>query len=351
MKYRRLGHSNLQVSELCLGTMTFGEQNFMGAPRKECQGVFERFVAAGGNFIDTANIYQDGTSERWLGEFAGGQRDSLVIASKYSFSMSARDPNSGGNHRKNLVQALEASLRRLGTPYLDILWVHGWDQSSGAVDLMRALDDQVRLGKVLHVGVSNAPAWFIASANTYARERGLTPFTAMQLHYNLVERSIEREFFDLAAAEDMAITPWSPLAGGLLTGKYDARREGTDVEGRLTRSPMGARTLRDRNVEVSLALSRIAREMKRSPAQLALAWLMQRTAVPTIPIIGARTLAQLEDNLGAIELRLGEPQLDALSALAPLEAEYPAGLLASEFYARLMFGDAAGRIVGRWPGR
>jgi aryl-alcohol dehydrogenase-like predicted oxidoreductase len=173
----------------------------------------------------------------------------------------------------------------------------------------------------------------------------------MQMHYNLVERSIEREFLDLAAAEDMAITPWSPLAGGLLTGKYDAGPGGAAAEGRLSRSPMGARTLRERNIEVSRALSKLAREVNRSPAQLALAWLMQRTPVTTIPIIGARTLAQLEDNLGATEVRLGESQLAALGALAPLEPEYPASLLASEFYARMMFGETAGQVIGHSPNR
>lgn len=341
MKYRRLGNSNLRVSELCLGAMTFGEQNFMGAPREECRRIFDRFLQAGGNFIDTANIYHRGTSEQWVGEFATSQRDSLVIASKYSFSMSPRDPNSGGNHRKNLVQSLEASLKRLGTGYLDVLWVHGWDQTSRTADLMRALDDQVRLGKVLHLGISNTPAWLIASANTYARERGLTPFTAMQMHYNLVERSIEREFFQLAVAEEMAITPWSPLAGGLLTGKYDSHGGDSNQDGRLTRSPMGARKLRERNLEVSRALSGLAKKMQRSAAQLALAWLMQRSPVTTIPIIGARTLGQLEENLGAVEVQFGDTDLAALTALAPLEPEYPGSLLTSEFYSRMMFGDTA----------
>jgi aryl-alcohol dehydrogenase-like predicted oxidoreductase len=347
MKYRRFGHSNLKVSELCLGTMTFGEQNFMGAPREECRRVFERFLAAGGNFFDTANIYQRGTSEQWLGEFAGSQRDSLVIASKYSFSMAPRDPNSGGNHRKNLVHSLDATLRRLKTDYLDILWVHGWDKSCGMADLMRALDDQVRHGKVLHLGISNAPAWVVASANTYARERGLTPFTALQMHYNLVERSIEREFFDLAVVDDMALAPWSPLAGGLLTGKYTSDEKDATVEGRLKSSPMGARTLRERNLDVARSLSGLARAAQRTPAQMALAWLMQRsaiTSVPVIPVIGARTITQLEDNLGALVTTLGASDISALDALAAPAPEYPGSLLASEFYARMMFGETANSI-------
>jgi aryl-alcohol dehydrogenase-like predicted oxidoreductase len=342
MKYMTLGSSGLQVSELCLGAMTFGEELGIGAPESESRRVFDGFVAAGGNFIDTANIYNRGTSERMLAGFIASERDAIVLATKYSMNTATHDPNAGGNHRKNLVQALEASLRRLGTAYVDVYWVHGWDGHTSLAEVMRALDDQVRLGKVLHLGISNAPAWVVASANTLARERGWTPFTAMQLHYNLVERSIEREFFSLAAAQGMAITPWSPLAGGLLTGKFDRAADAAARAGaRLATGTLGARVLSERNLAIAEAVSAMARERGCRPAQLALAWLRRRGAVNVVPIIGARTSAQLAENLGALEVELTPAErarLDGLSAPVP---EYPRALLDGEFMARLMHGEVA----------
>jgi len=345
MKYKKFGRSGVWVSELCLGTMTFGEEMGIGAPERECRSVFDGFLAAGGNFIDTANIYNRGTSERMLGGFVGSHRDYLVLASKFSLSTRSDDPNAGGNHRKNLVQALEGSLRRLGTHYLDIYWVHGWDRRTNLVELMRSLDDQVRAGKILHVGISNTPAWVVAAANTLASERGWTPFTAMQLHYNLVERSIEREFLDLAVAEDMAITPWSPLAGGLLTGKFDrGGADGAAKGARLSSGPMGARVLRESNLAVAEALSGMARELGCRPAQMALAWLCQRSQATIIPIVGARTRTQLAENLESLSLSLSRDQIDRLDALTALIPEYPQSLLASEFFQRMMHGDVVTQL-------
>lgn len=340
MKYKTIGFSGLSVSELCLGTMTFGEEMGIGASERECRVIFDRFVAAGGNFFDTANIYNRGTSERMLGRFIAGQRELLVVATKYSFNTRPLDPNAGGNHRKNLVQSLEHSLRRLDTSYIDLYWVHGWDAQTPLPELMRALDDQVRAGKVLHIGISNAPAWVIASANTLARERGWTPFTAMQLHYNLVERSIERDFFALAAAEKMAITPWSPLAGGLLTGKFDRGASGADIRGaRLASGPMAERIRRERNLVISESLSAMATEIGCRPAQLAIAWQLQRTGVNVIPIIGARKLVQLEENLGSLQLTLTNEQMRRIDELSAPMPEYPQALLTGEFYQRLMYGE------------
>ena len=340
MKYVRLGASGLMVSELCLGAMTFGEEMGIGSPVAECREIFDAFVDAGGNFIDTANIYNRGTSERILRDLIGGNRDYLVVASKYSLNTRPDDPNAGGNHRKNLVQALNASLQRLGTDYLDLYWIHGWDTSTSSSEVMRALDDQVRAGKILHVGISNAPAWVIAAANTLAQERNLTPFTAMQLHYNLVERGIEPEFLELAAAQDMAITPWSPLSGGLLTGKYSGKADPAVRAGaRLETSPMGARTLTDDKKAVAERLAELAAQIGCSSAQLALAWLRQRSDVPVVPIIGARRLEQLQDNLGAVAVELSTEQLRQLDQLAPPRERYPGNLLGSEFFQRMMFGE------------
>ena len=345
MKYKTLGFSGLQVSEICLGAMTFGEEMGIGTGEKESRTIFEGFLQAGGNFIDTANIYNRGTSERMLGEFIGSERDFLVLASKYSLNTRPDDPNAGGNHRKNLVQSLEASLRRLRTGYLDVYWVHGWDSHTSLTELMRALDDQVRAGKVLHLGISNVPVWVVAAANVLAAERGWTPFTAMQLHYNLIERSIERDFFDLALAQDMAITPWSPLAGGLLTGKFD-RGSPEEVRrgARLASGPMSARVRHEPSLQIAESLSAFAGELGCRPAQLALAWLAQRSSATVIPIIGARTRAQLEENLACTELLLTAEQLQRLDGLSPPVPEYPQSLLAGDFFQRMMHGEVRERM-------
>lgn len=346
MKYKILGCSGLKVSELCLGTMTFGEEFGIGAPEAECRAVYDAFLAAGGNFLDTADMYNAGTSERMLGSFLGQDRDYLVLASKYSLSTRTDDPNAGGSHRKNLVQSLEASLRRLQTDYLDLYWVHGWDGSTGMAEVMRALDDQVRAGRILHIGISNAPAWVIAAANTLATERKLTSFTAMQLHYNLLERSIERDHFALAGAQDMAILPWSPLAGGFLTGKFDRSDAAGQRDGaRLLSSPRGGQLLEDAGkLEIAEAVSGMASEIGCSTAQLALAWMMRRSKARVIPIIGARKASQLEDNIGAADVEVSAAQLATLDALTELEPEYPHTLYASEFFNTMMYGEVRGQI-------
>jgi len=349
MQYLNLGRSGLKVSELCLGTMTFGEEFGIGAPAAECRRIFDAFLAAGGNFLDTANIYNAGTSERMLGEFIAGERDRLVVASKYSLSTERADPNAGGSHRKNLAVSLEASLRRLGTDYLDVYWVHGWDRMTPLDELMRALDDQVRAGKVLHLGISNAPAWVVAAANVLAAERGWTPFSALQLHYNLLERAVEADFLELAASQQMAITAWSPLAGGLLTGKFNRDADQDGAAGtRLGDSPRASRTLTESSLAASEALARRARQLGCTPAQMALAWLRQRRPEPAVvPIIGARRIEQLEDNLAAAGLTLPDDDIAALDALSPPPAVYPSALLGSEFFQSMMFGDH--RVAG-FPG-
>lgn len=340
MKYKILGNSSLKVSEVCLGTMTFGEEFGIGAQEAESRSMYDAFLAAGGNFIDTANIYNYGTSEKMLSRFIADQRDYLVLASKYSLSTRSDDPNAGGSHRKNLVQSLEASLRRLKTDYIDLFWVHGWDTTTSLPELMRALDDQIRAGKILHIGISNAPAWVVATANTLAKERGQTGFCALQLHYNLVERSVEREFFQLADAQDMAITAWSPLAGGLLSGKYGQKGDSADKPaGRLHESSRRAKVLGEKNLGVAESLSALARDIGCSPSQLALAWIAQRSATNLIPIVGARSVEQLKDNLGSIDIKLTKKQIEALDLLTALTPEYPQSLLGSEFFQVLMYGE------------
>src|SRR6202162_3279081 len=219
MKYRLLGNSGLRVSEAALGTMTFGEDWGCGASKDESRNVYDAFREAGGNFIDTANVYTNGTSETLLGEFMRGHRDKVVLATKYTNAAPGDDANAAGNHRKSMVQALEASLKRLKTDYIDLYWLHIWDQITPIEEVMRAFDDLVRQGKILYAGVSDMPAWVVAKANTLADLRGWTPFVGLQIEYSLIERTPERELLPMAADLGLGVTAWSPLAGGVLTGK------------------------------------------------------------------------------------------------------------------------------------
>jgi aryl-alcohol dehydrogenase-like predicted oxidoreductase len=220
MRYRLLGKSGLRVSELCLGTMTFGEEWGWGSSKDESRKILDAFFEAGGNFIDTANVYTNGTSETQLGEFLKGDRERVVLATKYTNSRQSNDPNGAGNQRKNMVQAVEASLKRLQTDYIDLYWLHIWDRITPIEEVMRAFDDLVRQGKVLYVGVSDMPAWVIARANTLAELRDWTPFVGLQIEYSLIERTVERELLPMASSLGLGVTAWSPLAGGALTGKY-----------------------------------------------------------------------------------------------------------------------------------
>src|ERR1700742_748733 len=230
MRYKLLGKSGLRVSELCLGTMTFGEDWGWGSSKEESRKVYDAFREAGGNFIDTANLYTNGTSESFLGKFMEGHRQSVVLATKYTNAFPGTDPNAAGNHRKNMMQSVEASLKRLRTDYIDLYWVHIWDQITPVEEVMRGLDDLVRSGKVVYVGISDAPAWWIAQANTLAHLRGWSPFIGLQIEYSLIERTVERELIPMAKALNIGVTAWSPLKGGVLTGKYHGHG-GSDQKG------------------------------------------------------------------------------------------------------------------------
>src|ERR1700723_1258453 len=236
MKYRLLGKSGLRVSEASLGTMTFGDEWGWGSPKAEAQKVYETYREAAGNFIDTANFYTNGTSETFLGEFMRGHRESIVLATKYSNAAPGNDPNAAGNHRKNMMQAVEASLKRLQPDYIDLYWVHIWDEITPVEEVMRGLDDLVRQGKVLYVGISDAPAWWIAQANTLAHLRGWSPFIGLQIEYSLIERTVERELVPMAKALNLGLMAWSPLARGLLTGKYHGH--GSSEPGRMSTDMM-----------------------------------------------------------------------------------------------------------------
>src|SRR6201987_238532 len=270
MRYRLLGNSGLRVSEAALGTMTFGEDWGWGTAKEEAHKVYDAFREAGGNFVDTANIYTNGTSETFLGEFLQGHRQSVVLATKYSNSFPGTDPNAAGNHRKNMVQAVEASLKRLKTDYIDLYWVHIWDQITPVEEVMRAFDDLVRQGKVLYVGVSDAPAWWIAQANTLATLRGWSPFAGLQIEYSLIERTVERELVPVAKALGLAVTAWSPLAGGVLTGKYASGEAGDSrYSTEMMKQWLPEQT---RSARIVDALQNVSKQTGRSKAQIALAW-------------------------------------------------------------------------------
>src|ERR1700726_1006708 len=298
MQYRLLGNGGLRVSEAALGTMTFGDDWGWGAAKDEARKVYDAFREAGGNFIDTANLYTNGTSESFLGEFMEGHRQGVVLATKYTNAMPGTDPNAAGNQRKSMVQAVEASLKRLKTDYIDLYWVHIWDQITPFEEVMRGLDDLVRQGKVLYTGISDAPAWWVAQANTLAQLRGWSPFVGLQIEYSLLEQTVERELIPTAKALKLGVTAWSPLSRGVLTGKYHGR--GSSEPGRMSSDMMKQFMPEEQRTErIITAVKAVADQVCRSMAQVALAWLRSRP-LPVIPIIGARKLSQLDDNLASI---------------------------------------------------
>jgi aryl-alcohol dehydrogenase-like predicted oxidoreductase len=325
MRYRLLGNTGLRVSELCLGAMTFGEDWGWGAPPEECRKMFDRFAEAGGNFIDTANFYTGGTSERIVGEFVARERERFVVATKYTLSGRPGDPNGGGNQRKSLVQSLEASLRRLALDYVDLYWVHVWDRLTPIEETLRALDDAVRAGKVLHVGISDAPSWIVARGNAIAELRGQTAFAAVQAPYSLIERSIERELLPMAEALGLAVTTWGTLAGGILSGKFSGEQRPTGT--RLGDHEFGQGAFNPRSLAIAAEVDRVARELGCTSSQVALAWVRAQQRGNVIPILGVRRLAQLEDNLGALPLALSSEQLERLDAASRIQHGYPLDLL------------------------
>jgi aryl-alcohol dehydrogenase-like predicted oxidoreductase len=343
MRYRLLGKSGLRVSEAALGTMTFGEDWGWGTPKDESRKVYDAFREAGGNFINTANLYTNGSSESFLGEFMKGHRESVVLATKYSNAVPGKDPNAAGNHRKSMVQAVEASLKRLQTGYIDLYWVHIWDGLTPVEEVMRALDDLVRQGKVLYVGISDAPAWWVAQANTLAQLRGWSPFVGLQVEYSLMERTPERELMPMAEALDIGFTAWSPLAGGVLTGKYHGH--GSSEQARLNSDMLkDFRPEQQRADRVVAAVKQVSDEVGRSMAQVALAWLHYR-AVSVIPILGARKLTQLQDNLACFDLALSPEQVKILDDASHIELGFPQELYAKDFPRALRYGGMRDQIV------
>lgn len=343
--YRLLGRSGLRVSPLSLGTMTFGTDWGWGSDEAESRRIFDAYVDRGGNFIDTANQYTNGTSESFVGQFAREKRDRLVIATKYTLTTRSGDPNSGGNHRKSMLRSVETSLKRLHSDYIDILYLHAWDFTTSPDEIMRAFDDLVRSGKVLYAAISDAPAWQVARMQTLADLRGLAPLVALQIEYSLLERTVERDLIPMARELGLGVIPWSPLGSGVLTGKYskadlaagsgEARAQGTRKN-----IAAGNGALTERGLAIAEVVKATARELGKTPAQVAVAWTLQNPAV-VAPIVGARTLAQLDDNLKALDVVLPPEALTRLDDASRIDLGFPHEFLQRPLTRSVVYGSTS----------
>jgi aryl-alcohol dehydrogenase-like predicted oxidoreductase len=322
--YVTLGRSGLRVSPLCLGAMTFGEDLGWGSSVEESQQIIDRYVELGGNFIDTANFYTASHSEKIIGDHVGrhpARRDRLTIATKFSGNLYPGDPNGGGSGRKAIVNACENSLRRLQTDYIDLYWLHMWDANTPIDETMAALDDLVREGKVRYLGVSDTPAWKIVEANLIARFRGWSSFIGLQIEYSLLQRTVEQELVPMAGEFGLGITPWSPLSGGALSGKYTRANAGQHKADRGSLLDID-----DKTYDVVDELEIIAKAHDTSVASVALAWVHAKPGVTSI-IIGARRMSQFEDNIRALDVTLTAEELARLDAITAPTLGFPQSML------------------------
>lgn len=319
MQYKLLGRSGLKVSELCLGTMGFGTATPWGVDKAASFNIMDAFGNAGGNFLDTANRYQDGMSEEIVGAFINQHdRDYWVVATKYSLYDNQTNPNASGNNRKNMMRSVEQSLKRLNTDFIDVLYLHIWDALTPMDEVLRGLDDLVRQGKVNYIAISDTPAWMVSKGQTMAELMGWSQFVALQVEYSLLQRTPERDLIPMAKHFGLSVTPWAPLAGGALTGKYLRNDPGRIKE--------GSKRLNEQAVTITKEVMAIAEETGTTPGQVALAWTMQQ-GFSSIPIVGATKLSQMQDNLGVIGLQLSKEHLQRLDAISKIELGFP-----GEFY-------------------
>jgi len=339
MRYQLFGRSGLRVSELALGTMTFGTEWGHGADRETSRAIFDGFAEAGGTFIDTANRYTEGTSETYVGEFIASDRDHFVVATKYSLQTRLGDLNAAGNHKKNMVRSVEDSLRRLNTDYIDVYWLHAWDFTTPEEEVMRSLDDLVRSGKVLHIGISDTPAWIVAKSNTLAELRGWSQYVGLQIEYSLVRRDAERDLLPMAKAFGMAVAPWSPLGAGVLSGKYLST---TSVEG--ARLKPESLRLSASNLAIATEVAAVAAELGCTSPQVALAWIRQQQP-GAIPILGVRSVAQLHDNLQCLSVVLSATHMERLNAASAIVLGFPHDMLAAENIQNMLFAGMQGSIT------
>ena len=315
MNYKLLGQSGLRVSELSLGTMGFGTEWKWGADKEGSKKIFDTYTNAGGNFLDTANRYTEGTSEKFVGEFVTADRDHFVVATKYSLRDRAGDLNFAGNHRKNMMRSVQESLKRLSTDYIDLLWMHAWDSWTPTEEIMKGLEDLISRGLVHYIGVSDTPAWIVSQANTMAQLRGWNQFIGLQIEYSLLQRTVEAELMPMAKAFGMTVTPWAPLAGGALTGKY--------LKGEKGRIPATSSRLGQRASELAKKVVEVAERIGVSPSQVALNWTRQHKGQSIIPIVGATKVSQLEEVLGCLTFELTSEVMAELNEASKIELPFP----------------------------
>ena len=338
MKYKLLGNSGLKVSELCLGTMGFGKEWNWGADKETSFAVMESFTNAGGNFIDTANRYTDGTSEKYIGEFMQANRDHFVVATKYSLHDNLTNVNASGNNRKNMMRSVELSLKRLNTDFIDLLYLHIWDNLTPIDEVMRGLDDLVRQGKVNYIGISDTPAWIISKGQTLAELMGWSKFIALQVEYSLLERTPERDLIPMAKHFGMTVTPWAPLAGGALTGKY--------LRGDKGRLPDNSKRLNERAVSITQTVIDIANQLGVAAAHVALKWTMMQEFA-SIPIVGATKVTQMEENMKCLDVNLTKEHIEKLNDVSKIELGFPGDFLNEEGVKMVTFGGFYDKIEKR----
>ena len=329
MKLKTLGRSGLKVSELCLGTMGFGTENGWGADKETSKQVFDTYINAGGNFLDTANFYTKGTSEVFLGEFIAAERDNYVVATKYSLYENTRQANASGNNRKNMMRTVEASLKRLNTEYIDLMYLHIWDNITPVDEVLRGLDDLVTQGKVMYIGISDTPAWVVSKANTMAELMGWSQFIGLQVEYSLIQRTVERELIPMAEHYNMTVLPWAPLAGGALSGKY--------LRGEKGRIKESSNRLNERSIHIAQTVVHIADELGIAPSSVALKWLMQQK-VSCIPIVGATKPQQVQENLKCVDVTLSDEHMQHLNEASTYELGFPAAFFEVDAVKKNVFG-------------
>ncbi len=340
MKYKLLGRSGLKVSELCLGTMGFGTEGGWGADRATSFDILDAYADAGGNFLDTANIYKLGTSEKIIGDYlAMHDRDYFVVATKYTLKDNTTNPNASGNNRKNMMRSVEESLKRLKTDFIDVLYLHIWDDITPIDEVLRGLDDLIRQGKINYAAISDTPAWMVAKGNTLAELMGWSQFIALQVEYSLIQRTPERELIPMARHYGMTVTPWAPLAGGALTGKY-LRGENGRVKAESNR--------RDANSErITREVMAIAEELNTEPAHVALAWMTQQN-FSCIPIVGATKVDQLKQNLKTIDVILNDEQKKRLDDISRIPLGFPGDFFKEDAVRNNSFGGFYDKVEKRY---
>ena len=336
MKYKLLGASGLRVSELCLGTMTFGETWGWGADEATCGGILDAFAERGGNFVDTANNYTDGTSEEIVGRLIADRRDDFVIATKYTLAMAngnRSDPNLGGNSRKSMIRSVEASLRRLNTDYIDLLYLHMWDFTTPVEEVMRGVHDLVSSGKVHYFAFSDTPTWIVTYAIGLAERHGWPRPIAVQLPYSLLGRDPETDYFPMAESFDLSLLTWGMLSGGTLTGKYNKESD----------EPRRSSSASDRELEAAAKVVSLAADLGCTPSQLAIAWVRQQSS-RAIPILGARTVAQAQDNLGVLDVSIPDDIMGQIDAITGFTPGFPRRFLTRPMVRDLVFGSTFAQL-------